>query len=102
VVFRAREKRTGRIYALKKIKLERFNDGFPQTSIREINVLLSLHHPNIVNVSEVRRVPGGAGGLGGAPVGRPGPTSPLNIPTHAFLDSESRALSAGTRPPHLP
>jgi hypothetical protein len=62
VVFRAREKRTARIYALKKIKLERFNDGFPQTSIREINVLLSLHHPNIVNVSEVC----GGGGWGGA------------------------------------
>jgi hypothetical protein len=62
VVFRAREKRTGRIYALKKIKLEQFNDGFPQTSVREINVLLSLHHPNIVNVSEV----GAGAGLGGA------------------------------------
>lgn len=54
-VFRAREKRTGRIYALKKIKLDPTKlDGFPQTSIREINVLLALHHPNIVNVSEVR------------------------------------------------
>ncbi len=28
-------------------------DGFPLTAIREINVLLSFHHPNIVNVSEV-------------------------------------------------
>ncbi|KIY95492.1 cell division cycle 2-like protein [Monoraphidium neglectum] len=58
VVFRAREKKTGHIFALKKIKLERFNDGFPQTSIREINVLLSLHHPNIVNVTEVVVGPG--------------------------------------------
>lgn len=53
VVFRAREKQTGHIHALKKIKLDPRMDGFPQTSIREINVLLSLHHPNIVNVSEV-------------------------------------------------
>ena len=54
VVFRAREKRTGKVYALKKLKLEREKDGFPQTSIREVNVLLSLHHPSIVNVTEVR------------------------------------------------
>ncbi|KXZ53820.1 CDKH1 protein [Gonium pectorale] len=53
VVFRARCKRTGRICALKKIKMEKERDGFPVTSIREINILLNLHHPNIVNVSEV-------------------------------------------------
>lgn len=54
VVHRARSKATGEIFALKKLKLESFQDGFPQTSVRELNVLLSLHHPNIVNVSEVR------------------------------------------------
>ncbi|KAG2494355.1 hypothetical protein HYH03_007412 [Edaphochlamys debaryana] len=53
VVFRARCKKTGRICALKKIKMEKERDGFPVTSIREINILLNLHHPNIVNVSEV-------------------------------------------------
>jgi len=54
IVFRARCKSTGKIYALKKLKMENCPDGFPQTSVREVNVLLSLHHPNIVNVSEVR------------------------------------------------
>ncbi|KAG2429747.1 hypothetical protein HXX76_010531 [Chlamydomonas incerta] len=53
VVFRARCKKTGRICALKKIKMEKERDGFPVTSIREINILLNLHHPNIVNVAEV-------------------------------------------------
>ena len=51
---RAKEKQTGKIYALKKIKMERETEGFPLTSIREINILLALHHKNIVNVTEVR------------------------------------------------
>ncbi|KAK9902816.1 hypothetical protein WJX75_007237 [Coccomyxa subellipsoidea] len=53
VVYRAREKNTGRICALKKVRMEKEKDGFPLTSIREINILLSFHHPNIVDVSEV-------------------------------------------------
>jgi serine/threonine protein kinase len=59
VVFRARDKSNGRVLALKRIKLEAFRYGFPQTSIREINILLSLHHRNIVNVLEVRGARGG-------------------------------------------
>lgn len=42
-------------YALKKIKLAQEKHGFPLTSLREINILLSLHHANIVNVTEVRQ-----------------------------------------------
>ncbi|EFN53586.1 hypothetical protein CHLNCDRAFT_56262 [Chlorella variabilis] len=53
VVYRARDRETGEICALKKVKLEKERDGFPLTSIREINILLSLDHPHIVNVSEV-------------------------------------------------
>lgn len=53
VVYRARDRETGEICALKKVKLEKERDGFPLTSVREINVLLSLAHPSIVNVSEV-------------------------------------------------
>jgi cell division cycle 2-like len=33
--------------------MEKEKDGFPLTFIREISILLSFHHPNIVNVSEV-------------------------------------------------
>ncbi|EIE19964.1 Pkinase-domain-containing protein [Coccomyxa subellipsoidea C-169] len=53
VVYRARERTTGRICALKMVRMEKEKEGFPLTSIREINILLSFHHPNIVDVSEV-------------------------------------------------
>jgi len=53
VVFRAKDKFTGEICAIKKIKFHRDKEGFPITSIREIGLLLSLSHPNIVNVKEV-------------------------------------------------
>ena len=53
LVRRARERATGRICALKKVKMDKERDGFPLTSIREINIMLSLHHPNITDVSEV-------------------------------------------------
>jgi cell division cycle 2-like protein len=53
VVFRAKDKRTGEVVALKKLKMERENDGFPITSLREINTLLKAQHPNIVHVREI-------------------------------------------------
>ena len=53
VVFRARDKRSGKIYALKKVKMEKEREGFPQTALREANILLSMRHPNVVDVSEM-------------------------------------------------
>lgn len=53
VVYRARDKVTGEIVALKKVKMEKEREGFPLTSLREINILLSFHHPSIVDVKEV-------------------------------------------------
>ncbi|KAL3644448.1 hypothetical protein CASFOL_009628 [Castilleja foliolosa] len=53
VVFRARDKKTGEIVALKKVKMEKEREGFPLTSLREINILLSVDHPSIVDVKEV-------------------------------------------------
>ncbi|KAK4283483.1 hypothetical protein QN277_000429 [Acacia crassicarpa] len=53
VVYRAKDKKTGEIVALKKVKMEKEKEGFPLTSLREINVLLSFHHPSIVDVKEV-------------------------------------------------
>eukprot|EP00890_Picochlorum_soloecismus_P004238 jgi/Picsp_1/4815/NSC_02183-R1_cyclin-dependent kinase g-2-like len=53
VVYRARDLETGEMCALKKLKLDKEQTGFPLTSIREINILLALEHPSIVNVSEV-------------------------------------------------
>lgn len=55
VVYKARDKKTGEIVALKKVKMDidRDGDGFPLSSMREINILLSLNHPSIVGVKEV-------------------------------------------------
>ena len=36
------------IVALKKIRLEKEDDGVPSTAIREISLLKGLKHPNIV------------------------------------------------------
>jgi len=53
VVYKAKDKVTGDIVALKQVKLISTKEGFPVTALREINVLLSLDHPNIVNVREM-------------------------------------------------
>ncbi|KAK8937985.1 Cyclin-dependent kinase G-1 [Platanthera guangdongensis] len=53
IVYRARDKKSGEIVALKKVKMEKEREGFPLTALREINILLSLHHPSIVEVKEV-------------------------------------------------
>ena len=36
--------------ALKKLKMEKEREGFPITSLREINMLLKAKHENIVHV----------------------------------------------------
>lgn len=41
---------TGEVVALKKLKMEKEKEGFPITSLREINTLLKSQHPNIVTV----------------------------------------------------
>ncbi|KAF3785349.1 hypothetical protein EJ110_NYTH28198 [Nymphaea thermarum] len=51
VVYRAKNKKTGKIVVLKKVKMEKEREGFPLTS--EINILLSFHHPSIVDVKQV-------------------------------------------------
>lgn len=53
VVFKATNKETGEICALKKIKLEKEDDGVPSTAIREISLLKGIKHPNVVNLMEV-------------------------------------------------
>jgi len=44
---------TGNMVALKKIRMEGERDGFPVTAIREIKLLQSLNHVNIVALREV-------------------------------------------------
>ncbi|KAI9193576.1 kinase-like domain-containing protein [Polychytrium aggregatum] len=53
VVYRARDRQTGEIVALKKLKLENEKNGFPVTTLREIHSLLISKHENIVNVKEI-------------------------------------------------
>ncbi|CAN8251789.1 unnamed protein product [Cochlearia groenlandica] len=57
IVYKARDEKTKETVALKKIKMkeDRYEEeyGFPLTSLREINILLSCNHPSIVNVKEV-------------------------------------------------
>ncbi|KAG0207931.1 Cyclin-dependent kinase 11B [Mortierella sp. NVP41] len=53
VVYRARDRITGEIVALKKLKLDQEKNGFPITSLREVYTLLLAKHPHIVNVREI-------------------------------------------------
>jgi len=53
IVFRARDKITGDIVALKKLKLDEEKQGFPITALREINALMSCRHENVVGIREV-------------------------------------------------
>lgn len=53
VVFRARDKQTGDIVALKKLKLDEEKNGFPITALREVNALMSCRHENVVGIREV-------------------------------------------------
>ena len=53
VVYRARDKHSGDVVAIKKLKLEKEKEGFPITALRELSTLISLRHDNIINVKEV-------------------------------------------------
>jgi serine/threonine protein kinase len=52
-VFMAREKETQQIMALKRMKMEKEQEGFPVTALRELTILKRMKHPNIVNMVEV-------------------------------------------------
>ncbi|KAI9798936.1 MAG: hypothetical protein M1825_004949 [Sarcosagium campestre] len=52
-VSRARDSVTGEVVALKKLKMDNANDGFPVTGLREIQTLMESRHPNVVNLREV-------------------------------------------------
>ncbi|EKG10312.1 hypothetical protein MPH_12593 [Macrophomina phaseolina MS6] len=55
IVSRARDKRDGSIVALKQIRVLEYerNNGIPLTALREISILRSLRHQNVLNVLEV-------------------------------------------------
>lgn len=55
MVYQARCKTTGTMYALKQVKMGKETNrfGFPITALRETNILLALQHPNIIQVREM-------------------------------------------------
>eukprot|EP00697_Spironema_sp_BW2_P002740 gnl/Spiro4/13656_TR7280_c0_g1_i1.p1 gnl/Spiro4/13656_TR7280_c0_g1~~gnl/Spiro4/13656_TR7280_c0_g1_i1.p1 ORF type:complete len:294 (+),score=46.27 gnl/Spiro4/13656_TR7280_c0_g1_i1:120-1001(+) len=53
VVYKAKDRFTGDIVALKKIHLQLEDEGIPSTAIREIALLKELQHPNIVRLHDV-------------------------------------------------
>lgn len=53
VVYKARDRKENKFVALKKIRFETDDEGIPVTAIREIALLKSLNHPNVVNLENV-------------------------------------------------
>lgn len=53
VVYKGKNKKTGALVAMKKIRLESEDDGVPSTAIREVSLLKELRHPNIVSLEDV-------------------------------------------------
>lgn len=53
VVYKATCNKTKETVALKKIKMEGTDEGIPGTALREISVLRTLQHPNIVRLIDV-------------------------------------------------
>ena len=63
VVYKAKNRLTGDLVALKKIRLEAEDEGIPSTAIREISILKELQHPNIVRCATEHAVQRGHGAL---------------------------------------
>lgn len=53
VVFRAKDKKSNQVVALKRLKMEKEREGFPITSLREVDTLLKAQHQNVVTVREI-------------------------------------------------
>jgi len=53
VVYKGKDKVTGEIVAMKKIRLELEEEGMPSTALREISLLKELQHPNVVGLRDV-------------------------------------------------
>lgn len=47
-VYKAKDRVSGAIVAIKRICLDTEDEGIPSTTIREISLLKELRHPNIV------------------------------------------------------
>ena len=47
-MYKAKDKQTGQIVALKRIRLEADDEGVPSTAIREVSLLKEMNNDNIV------------------------------------------------------
>jgi len=52
-VFIGKDRSDGSMAALKLIKTEQEQNGFPITTLREVKILKALQHPNIVHLKEI-------------------------------------------------
>lgn len=57
-VYMAKERKTGEVVALKKIRMDNEKEGFPITAIREIKILKKLQHENVIKLKEIVTSPG--------------------------------------------
>ena len=53
IVYRARDRQSNEIVALKKIRMNKEKEGLPICSVREISLLMKLKHDNIVQLTDV-------------------------------------------------
>nr|XP_054767820.1 cyclin-dependent kinase 12-like isoform X1 [Lytechinus pictus] len=52
-VYKARDKDTGELVALKKVRTDNEKEGFPITAVREIKILRQLNHDSVVRLHEI-------------------------------------------------
>ncbi|XP_031556773.1 cyclin-dependent kinase 12-like [Actinia tenebrosa] len=52
-VYKAKDKITGELVGMKKVRTDNEKEGFPITAVREIKILRQLNHPNIINLKEI-------------------------------------------------
>ncbi|KAJ3396704.1 Cyclin-dependent kinase 2 [Lobulomyces angularis] len=53
VVYKGRDRKTGQIIAIKKIRLDTEDEGVPSTAIREISILKEMNHENCVRLLDI-------------------------------------------------
>merc|ERR1711953_549893 len=53
IVYRARDTKTNELVALKRVRMEKEKDGLPVSGLREISILMSCNHENIVPLREI-------------------------------------------------
>ncbi|KAI3897165.1 hypothetical protein MKW92_010385, partial [Papaver armeniacum] len=70
LVYKARDVLTGKIVALKKIRMDKEKEGFPITAMREIRILKKLRHQNVIKLKEIVT----STGPENVEQGKPGPT----------------------------